>query len=62
MPPAGPLSADEIDTIKQWIDEGAEWPDDAAGETPATPPDPGAIRLMTLIREMSGERSTASSG
>ena len=51
MPPAGPLDAALIDTIKQWIDEGAEWPDDAAGETPAAPPDPDAIRLMTLIRE-----------
>ena len=50
MPPAGPLDAAQVETIKQWIDEGAEWPDDAAGETPAAPPDPDAIRLMTLIR------------
>jgi ankyrin repeat protein len=51
MPPAGPLGAEQIDTIKQWIDEGAEWPDDVAGETPTPPADPDATRLMTFIRE-----------
>src|SRR5439155_24039625 len=37
MPPTGSLGAGQIETIKQWIDEGAEWPADAAGE-PALPP------------------------
>jgi hypothetical protein len=50
MPPAAPLTGDQIETIKQWIDEGAEWPDEASGETPAPPTDPDAARLMTLIR------------
>jgi ankyrin repeat protein len=31
MPPAGPLTAEQIDTIKAWIDAGAEWPDELAG-------------------------------
>jgi mono/diheme cytochrome c family protein len=35
MPPAGPLSTEQTEIIKQWIDEGAEWPDAASGETPA---------------------------
>ncbi len=50
MPPAGPLSASQIETIKQWIDEGAAWPDAASGETVSPPADPDAMRLMTLIR------------
>lgn len=25
MPPAGPLSAEQIDTVKRWIDQGADW-------------------------------------
>jgi ankyrin repeat protein len=51
MPPDGPLSADQIETIKQWIDEGAEWPDNVAGETPSLPADADATRLITSIRE-----------
>jgi cytochrome c551/c552 len=51
MPPAGRLSDGQIETIKQWIDEGATWPDAVAGETPALPADPDATRLMTLIRD-----------
>ena len=51
MPPAGPLTDDQIETIKQWIDEGAEWPDEAAGEAPPLAVDPDAARLMASIRE-----------
>ena len=51
MPPAGPLSGEEIETIKQWIDEGAAWPDELAGETPAAVAHPDATRLMASIRE-----------
>lgn len=51
MPPTGPLSAEQIETIKQWIDEGADWPDDVAGDTPMPPADPDATRLMASIRE-----------
>ena len=50
MPPAGPLSANQVEMIKQWIDEGAAWPDAASGETVSPPADPDAMRLMTLIR------------
>ncbi len=51
MPPAGPLGASQIEIIRQWIDEGALWPDAASGETPSPPADPDAMRLMTLIRQ-----------
>ncbi|HTM50877.1 MAG TPA: PSD1 and planctomycete cytochrome C domain-containing protein [Bryobacteraceae bacterium] len=37
MPPAGPrLSPDEIGLLRAWIDQGAEWPDQAAQKTRAT--------------------------
>jgi cytochrome c551/c552 len=51
MPPEGPLNAAQIETIKNWIDEGAEWPDAVAGETPAPPTDGDATRLMLSIRD-----------
>jgi ankyrin repeat protein len=56
MPPTGPLSAEEINTVKSWIDLGAEWPDDLAGETPPAPPDPKATRSMEALRN--GDRQT----
>ena len=37
MPPTGALRPEEITTIKTWIDQGAEWPDELAGETPSPP-------------------------
>ena len=52
MPPAGPLTPEQLDTIKNWIDQGAEWPDDASGETV---PDPKATDVMAAIRR--GDRA-----
>jgi ankyrin repeat protein len=51
MPPEGPLSPEEIKVIKAWLDQGAVWPDAAAGEPPVAPPDPQAARLMALLRD-----------
>lgn len=51
MPPTGPLQPQQIAIIKAWIDQGAEWPDSASGETPPAPPDPKAVRLMTVLRD-----------
>jgi ankyrin repeat protein len=50
MPPTGPLPKEQAEIIKNWIDQGAEWPDDLAGEMPATPPDPKATQLMNALR------------
>ncbi len=50
MPPTGPLSPQQINIIKAWIDQGAEWPDDLSGETPHSPPDPKATRIMEALR------------
>jgi ankyrin repeat protein len=46
MPPTGALKPEQIGIIKAWIDQGAEWPDAASGETPVPPMDPKAVRLM----------------
>jgi Planctomycete cytochrome C/Ankyrin repeats (many copies) len=50
MPPTGVLPPDAIRTIKQWIDQGADWPDELAGETPSPPQDPLATQLLDAIR------------
>lgn len=50
MPPTGPLSAAEINIIKVWIDQGAEWPDSLSGETPPPPPDAVAGQMMEALR------------
>lgn len=51
MPPAGPLKDAEIETIKEWIDQGAEWPDELSGEVPIPAADPDATLLMSAIRQ-----------
>jgi ankyrin repeat protein len=50
MPPTGPLSQEQIGAIQAWIEQGAEWPDELAGETPRLPPDPNATRVMEALR------------
>lgn len=50
MPPTGALDAGKIDIIRRWIDQGAAWPDDAAGEMPVPPPDPNAAKIMAALR------------
>jgi ankyrin repeat protein len=50
MPPTGALSAEQIGTIKAWIDQGAQWPDEVSGETPPAPPDPKAAPILDALR------------
>ena len=50
MPPTGALAPDEIDLIKHWIDQGAEWPDELAGDLPSPPQDARAAELMNALR------------
>jgi ankyrin repeat protein len=50
MPPTGALPAAQVAVLKQWIDEGAEWPEAAASDTPPTPVDPAAADLIEAIR------------
>ena len=56
MPPSGPMKADEIAVIKAWIDQGAEWPDELAGEVDLPPVDPEAVALIEVLR--SGDRAS----
>ena len=51
MPLTGPLTPQQIEIVRQWIDEGAEWPDDLSGDTPPPAPDPKAVRLMQMLRD-----------
>ena len=50
MPPTGALRPDQIAVLKAWIDQGAEWPDEASGEEPSPSPDPKAIPIMRALR------------
>jgi len=50
MPPTGALPAEAISTIKRWIEQGADWPEELAGETPSPPQDPVATKLLDAIR------------
>ncbi len=50
MPPTGALSKEHIGIIKAWIDQGAEWPDELAGDLPSPPQDPQAAKLMDSVR------------
>jgi ankyrin repeat protein len=51
MPPAGPLSSSQIETIRLWIDQGADWPDEFDGETRPPAPDPFSTRMMEALRK-----------
>lgn len=50
MPPEDVLAAEEVDTIRRWIDAGAHWPDALANEADLPAPDARAIELAGLIR------------
>jgi ankyrin repeat protein len=50
MPPTGPLSADDVATIRAWIDQGAIWPDELSGESSPMAPDPIAVQLINALR------------
>jgi hypothetical protein len=51
MPATGPLAQEQIDIIKAWIDQGAEWPDELSGDVPPSPPDPRAEPVLKALRE-----------
>ena len=55
MPPTGALPPAHVETIKRWIDEGAEWPDALANEAPPVPPDPAASAMLDALR--AGDRT-----
>ncbi len=50
MPPTGALRPEQIQTIKNWIDQGAEWPDSLANEADLPPLDPKAVAMVESLR------------
>lgn len=58
MPLEDTLSPEEIDTIRRWIDAGAQWPDELANESDLPPPDATAVRLAALIRTSAFEKAS----
>jgi ankyrin repeat protein len=50
MPPTGSLRPEQIEIIKAWIDQGAEWPDALANEADVPPLDPKAIAMVDALR------------
>lgn len=59
MPPNAPLGQEQIDVIKAWIDQGAEWPDALSGETATTAPDPAVVMMTGALRR--GDRQAFNS-
>jgi ankyrin repeat protein len=56
MPPTGPLSPEEIGTLRAWIDQGAEFRTAIAPETPPRPVDPKITAFIAAAR--SSDRAT----
>ena len=50
MPPTGALRPEQINTIKTWIDQGAEWPDSLANEADLPPLNPKAVAMVGALR------------
>jgi ankyrin repeat protein len=51
MPPTGALPPEQIQIIKTWIEEGADWPDSLANEVDLPPLNPKAVRLVATLRK-----------
>jgi ankyrin repeat protein len=49
MPPTGPLRAEQINTIKTWIDQGAGWPDSLANEVELPPLNSKAVSMVEAL-------------
>jgi dienelactone hydrolase len=60
MPPTGALSPLQIDILKHWIDEGAEWPDAAAGDAAPQPIPP--LLIATAAGDVSRVRALLDAG
>ena len=49
MPPTGDLRPEEVATIKNWIDQGAEWPDALSNEAELPPLNPEAMAMVEAL-------------
>jgi len=50
MPPSGALPSAQLNTIKAWIEQGAEWPDALANEANFAPTDAKAVAMVEALR------------
>jgi ankyrin repeat protein len=50
MPPSGPLPPEQINLIRAWIDQGADWPDEISGDRDNVPADPTVVSLRNALR------------
>lgn len=50
MPPSGPLSKEEIDILKAWIDQGADFRISVQEQAPPKKIDPKAASFITAVR------------
>ena len=50
MPPTGALRLEQVQTIKAWIEQGAEWPDSLANEIELPPLNPKAVAMVESLR------------
>ena len=50
MPPTGALRPEQIEIIKRWIDQGAEWPDGLSNEAEVAPLDPRAVEMVNELQ------------
>lgn len=53
MPPSGALAAEDINTLRAWIDQGAEFRNDVPDDAPPRPLDPKIAGLVTAVRSKS---------
>ena len=49
MPPTGALRPEQIQLIKAWIEQGAEWPDSLANEMELPPLNPKAVSMVETL-------------
>jgi ankyrin repeat protein len=50
MPPTGKLRPEQINVIKAWIEQGADWPDSLSNEVDLAPLNPKAIAMVEALR------------
>src|SRR5271170_6817745 len=50
MPPTGPLSAEEINLLRAWIDQGADYRMEIQEEAPPKPINPEVAALISAVR------------
>ena len=50
MPPTGALRPEQVQIIKAWIEQGAEWPDSLANEIEFPPSNPKAVAMVEALR------------